>query len=67
MLEPENQKSKMNSLFHTVPSYYSILESESVQLFTTPWTIACLALLSIEFSRQECGSGFSISFSMGSS
>ena len=24
-----------------------------VQLFVTPWTVACKALLSLEFSRQE--------------
>ena len=28
-----------------------------VQLFATPWTIACLAPLSMEFSRQEYWSG----------
>ena len=31
----------------------------SVQLFVTPWTIACQALLSLEFSRQEYWSGLS--------
>ena len=29
----------------------------SVQLFATPWTIACQATLSLEFSRQEYQSG----------
>ena len=28
-----------------------------VQLFTTLWTVACQAPLSVEFSRQECWSG----------
>ena len=28
-----------------------------VQLFATPWTVACQAPLSIEFSRQEYWSG----------
>ena len=28
-----------------------------VQLFTTPWTVACQAVLSMEFSRQEYWSG----------
>ena len=28
-----------------------------VQLFATPWTVACQATLSIEFSRQEYWSG----------
>ena len=28
-----------------------------VQLFATPWTVACQALLSMEFSRQEYSAG----------
>ena len=28
-----------------------------VRLFVTPWTLACQALLSVEFSRQEYWSG----------
>ena len=28
-----------------------------VQLFATPWTVACQAPLSMGFSRQEYGSG----------
>ena len=28
-----------------------------VQLFVTPWTVACQAPLSMRFSRQECWSG----------
>ena len=28
-----------------------------VRLFVTPWTVACQALLSMEFSRQEYWSG----------
>ena len=34
-----------------------------VQLFATPWTVACQAPLSMEFSRQEYWSGLSIPFS----
>ena len=37
-----------------------VCERESlcqVQLFATPWTVACQALLSMEFSRQEYRSG----------
>ena len=30
-----------------------------VELFATPWTIACQAPLSIKFSRQGCWSGLS--------
>ena len=38
------------------------VESESqshspIQLFVTPWTVACLAPLSMKFSRQEYWSG----------
>ena len=29
-----------------------------VQLFVTPWTVACQAPVSMEFSRQEYWSGF---------
>ena len=32
-----------------------------VQLFATPWTVACQAPLSIEFSRKECWSWLSFS------
>ena len=28
-----------------------------VQFFVTPWTVTCLASLSMKFSRQECWSG----------
>ena len=31
--------------------------SRSVSDFVTPWTVACQAPLSMEFSRQEYGSG----------
>ena len=31
-----------------------------VQLFVTPWTIACQATLSMEFSRQEYWSGYAV-------
>ena len=32
-----------------------------VRLFATPWTVACQALLSMGFSRQEYRSGLSFS------
>ena len=38
-----------------------------VQLFVTPWAVGHQAPLSVEFFRQEYWSGFSISFSRGSS
>ena len=38
-----------------------------VQLFTTPWTIAHQAPLSIEFSRQEYWGGVAILYSRGPS
>ena len=34
-----------------------------VQLFVTPWTVACQAPLSMEFSRQEYWSGLPFSSS----
>ena len=34
-----------------------ILSLCRVQLFETPWTVACQASLSMEFSLQECWSG----------
>ena len=33
-----------------------------VQLFATPWTVACQAPLSIELSRQEYWSGLPFPF-----
>ena len=33
-----------------------------VWLFAVPWTVACQALLSMEFSRQEYWSGFPFPF-----
>ena len=40
------------------PTWVCVLESHShVQLFVTPWTVACQAPLSMEFSRQEHWSG----------
>ena len=38
-----------------------------VRLFTTPWTVAYQAPLSMGFSRQQYWSGVAISFSRGSS
>ena len=39
----------------------------AVQLFATPWTVACQAPLSMEFSRQEILEWVAIFFSRGSS
>ena len=38
-----------------------------VRLFVTPWTVACQAPLSMEFSRPEYLSGVAVPFSRGSS
>ena len=38
-------------------SVYMCLSLSHVQLFVIPWTIACQAPLSMEFSRQEYWSG----------
>ena len=47
------------------PAYLTYMQSESevkslshVQLFATPWTVACQAPLSMWFSRQEYWDGF---------
>ena len=37
----------------------SVKSLSRVQLLATPWTVACQAPLSMEFSRQEYWSGFS--------
>ena len=37
-----------------------VLHCSVVSLFVTPWTIACQAPLSMEFSRQEYWSGLPI-------
>ena len=45
--------------FLSVSSLFPVLSlSSNVQLFTTPWTVACHASLSIGFFRQEYWSGF---------
>ena len=51
------------SLFHWVVVAYARMLSRfsCVQLFATPWTVACQAPLSIEFSRKECWSWLSFS------
>ena len=38
------------------------LSLSHIQLFSTPWTVAHQALLSIEFPRQEYWSGLSFPF-----
>ena len=38
-----------------------------IPLFVTPWTVACQALLSLGFLRQEYWGGIAISSSRGSS
>ena len=45
---------------HLSPSFsalFCVCAYSCVQLFTTPWIIACQAPLSVEFSRQEYWSG----------
>ena len=45
-------------LWHFIDILYFLLVAQSVWLFATPWTVACQAPLSMEFSRQEFCSGF---------
>ena len=40
--------------------YVCVSVLSCVQLFATPWTVACQAPLSIEFTRQEYWSGHSL-------
>ena len=37
--------------------HFHLLSLSRVQLFATPWTVACQAPPSMGFSRQECWSG----------
>ena len=46
----------MNRLF-PLPGTACMLSLSRVRLLVTPWTVACQALLSMGFSRQECWSG----------
>ena len=51
--------------------YYSLNHEcaqsfSSIQLFVNPWTVACQAFMSMEFSRQEYKSWVVISYSRGS-
>ena len=52
----------MSQMSETFPTLGSVCESENVNCavmsdFATPWTVACQAPLSMEFSRQEYWSG----------
>ena len=44
-------------LFTIMCVHVSIQSLSPVHLFVTPWTVACQAPLSMEFSRQEYWSG----------
>ena len=43
------------------------VHTQSCQLFATPWTIACQAPLSVEFSQARIMEWIVISYSRGSS
>ena len=50
----------MKSIHHPIKYYKYDMKVKSlscVQLFATPWTVAYQAPQSVEFSRQEYGSG----------
>ena len=56
------QKSAQNGLKIWAKIWNQKVNSLScVWLFATPWTVACQALLSMRFSRQECWSGLPFS------
>ena len=45
-------------MVHAVSVLFRSVQSLSrVRLFAIPWTVACQAPLSMEFSKQECWSG----------
>ena len=48
-------RDKVSSLLHIVPTYYACMLSQfsRVQLFATPWTVACQVPMSVGYSRQE--------------
>ena len=53
-----NEWQKLFIIIVINPSLYLICVCSScVQLFVTPWTVACQAPLSMGFPRQECWSG----------
>ena len=62
------KKKKKNQLISNKRLLLLLLFSHSVasDSFTTPWTIACQAALSIGFLRQECWEWVAISFFKGS-
>ena len=47
----------LKEIFSISKIYMGVQSLSHVQLFATPWTIACQAPLSMEFSRQEYWSG----------
>ena len=54
-------------LFLMMKSVFIVQLLSHVRIFVTPWTVACQAPLSMEFSRQEYWSGLPFSFSRRSS
>ena len=53
----KNQNSEWSLVAPFVPWEWMCSWLSGVWLFVTPWTVACKALLSMEFSRQEYWSG----------
>ena len=57
-----------SSIFHSIRpflkglNFYILKLLSGVQLFATPWIVACQAPLSMGFSRQECWSGLPFLF-----
>ena len=48
-----DQSTSMSSNKHFIPTVVIVYSLSRVRLFVTPWTVACQAPLSMEFSRQE--------------
>ena len=53
---PENFILLVHLACWVVEKYMCLRSLSCVQLFETPWTVACQAPLSMEFSKQECWS-----------
>ena len=52
-----NLEEKKNRLCYYEMSIRKVKSLSCIQLFATPWTVACQAPLSVGFSRQEYWSG----------
>ena len=57
MSSPSSKLHPQSCNFNPKDGCVCVLALSYLRLFATPWTVACQALLSMEFSRQEYWSG----------